>query len=1018
MTDFRGYLCWEPAVADGAVNTEAVVASPAVFVATHTPLRIRRAQIRGRSLALMEGTTDENAVLSDFLNRKPDTGTLLMPVVGDTGTGKSHLVRWVRNNITPSDNRCLIYLEKSRTSLKAVIETLADAGSTALEKLSNDIGSFSSGLDERGLARRLINSLNESLAQTTPNDMTKTARMLSGPRGLASILQDPYIQEHMLGEGKFIPRLAADLLHDRGGAESRERPPGFTVDDLPLQVADIRQAARITQTLLNHLLTTPGLKTAAVDLLNQHLESAVRNAYQLGVGQLYAAMLQVREEYAVQGKEIILLIEDFALVQGVQRELLDAITEAAVREGTVRYARIRTLMAVTTGYFTDLPETVMSRVAAATTGYVYDLDVPFNRDAGVDEIASFAGRYLNAARIGRDELDRFGVGTVPNRCEACSLRIECHDAFGASAEGFGLYPFNKPALTRAVHSVHSVAANGRDWLFVARTALGSVIRPVLIEDAAAIADGAFPDQRFRERFPSAAIDDTLPTTTELVVDEYDKLDPARRKLILEFWGDAPSNPSDIDPRILTAFALPPLPAEASTQTAKSIRVRLGDDVATGRKTTPRGLTSRASVDRKTQGVEEWAARGQLLPQDVARELRILIADAVARRYTFRSPLMRELTKATVDKAWPRNSSVVSIEGAGGERLTGVESAPISFPRTALNSQFFQSLLRSKDDVRTARAEDVRRLATIADTNTTALSAALQSYLEVSEENLVCGLRASLFGAALAGRAWPGLDEAPLLSAALDDGNGWTRDDHALRTRQWTETLEAHLRHRSTLVDRLRTSMGIAQGGGAARMIDAARALPLLRTAASEWVWSPDKQMPEWVKPTVFGFSRWEALITDQFAQLATTLTHIRQLLPAGVSGSETVQDVGRSLKGSERVGIPPSRDDTLRIQTLLSKAEAVNWRVIPELENDLNKARSSSSTEKASWNATVTTAARERGASLNTIHEFLDASDQLLDEALAKAAARSDPIGDDAVRQVQRLLQEWGGLRGQEGETQ
>ena len=43
MTAFRGYLCWDPAVANGAVNTEAVVASPAVFLATHTPLRIRRA---------------------------------------------------------------------------------------------------------------------------------------------------------------------------------------------------------------------------------------------------------------------------------------------------------------------------------------------------------------------------------------------------------------------------------------------------------------------------------------------------------------------------------------------------------------------------------------------------------------------------------------------------------------------------------------------------------------------------------------------------------------------------------------------------------------------------------------------------------------------------------------------------------------------------------------------------------------------------------------------------------------
>ena len=365
--------------------------------------------------------------------------------------------------------------------------------------------------------------------------MTGATRILAGVRGLASILQDPYIQEHMLREGKFIPRLAADLISDRNGPVISERGPGFTLEDLPLQVKDIQQAAKISQTLLNHLLTNPSLQTATVDLLNQHLEAAVRNVYQLGAGRLYTAMLQVRQEYAQQDKEIILLVEDFALIQGVQRELLDAITEAAVREGAVRYAPIRTLMAVTTGYFTDLPETVMSRVAAATTGYVYDLDVPFSRDTGTEEIASFAGRYLNAARIGRPELDRLGVGTVPNKCEGCDFRTACHDAFGASAEGFGLYPFNKSALVRAVHSVHPMNANAREWVFVARSALGSVIRPVLIEDAAALDDGTFPDQRFRDRFPSAAIDDALPTTAELIIDEYDRLDPERRKLVLEFW---------------------------------------------------------------------------------------------------------------------------------------------------------------------------------------------------------------------------------------------------------------------------------------------------------------------------------------------------------------------------------------------------------------------------------------------------------------------------------------------------
>ena len=44
-------------------------------------------------------------------------------------------------------------------------------------------------------------------------------------------------------------------------------------------------------------------------------------------------MLEIRREFARQGKEIVLLIEDFALIQGFQRDLLDAIIEVGEREG-------------------------------------------------------------------------------------------------------------------------------------------------------------------------------------------------------------------------------------------------------------------------------------------------------------------------------------------------------------------------------------------------------------------------------------------------------------------------------------------------------------------------------------------------------------------------------------------------------------------------------------------------------------------------------------------------------------
>ncbi|RGA04257.1 ATP-binding protein [Microbispora triticiradicis] len=1005
MADLRGYLCWAPETASATINTEAINPSPAVFLATHTPLTIRRARIQGRSLVSMDGTVDEKAVLKDFLERRSDTGTLLMPVVGDTGSGKSHLVRWVRESIPPSENYRVIYLEKSQTSLKAVVHGLLEGvESESLSKLRADIDSFSSGLDETGLARRLINALNEALASTTPKDVSGPTRALVGPRGLAAILQDPHIQEHLLTHGRYVPQLAAHLLHNRS-ADSPDRSTGFTVDDLPLNVREIEKAAQVSRKLLEMLLSTPDLQTAAIDLLNQYLETAIQTVSNLGAGRLQEAMLQVREEYARQGKEIILLVEDFALIRGVQRELLDALTESATREGKMRYARMRTLMAVTTGYFHDLPETVMSRVAAATTGYVYDLDLVYSKeDADTEQIATFVGRYLNAARLGHEELERFNGQRPPNHCEACPVRTMCHDSFGQSEEGHGLYPFNRSALVRMIHSV---APADKPWAFVPRTVLGSVVRPILVEHSQEIAELSFPDPHFKERFPTGPELPALSSAVAELINTYDHIDPERRKNVLEFWGNAPSDPTDIDSGILHAFGLQPLPDEARQY--KQSRPRQARTSGSPSKTTDGSFPER--LQRRLGAIEDWATRNQPLPQPIANELRSIIADTVLRRYTWCSPLMKELTKGEVGLAWPNSSVVVSIEGAGGENRPGTDKAPIKFQRNTLNSQFFQSLLLAREGVEGARAEDLRRLAHLGEAKAKDLTARLQQHFEISEAELTVGFRASLIGAALAGKAWPGMDDADLLTAALDDGRTWKRGDQNLRTAQWRQLLERHLQHRKALVDRIRIGLGISQGTGAVQMIDAARALPLLRRAASDWTWSAEQPVPSWVKGAVLGFAAWNTRLEEQLTGLASTLGTIRQHLPRDISGRDSVEAVLLALKEADKVGLSPKGSgEKDRLNALISEAGKANWQVVSALERDLNKILVDDVTDAGA--ARVRAAARDRSESLVIIEEFLVEADRWLTYALDDAAARSDSVGDAAALEVRSVLNEWAELSG------
>jgi hypothetical protein len=1002
--DMAGYLCWTPDSAASRISTEAVIPSSSLFLATHTPLRISRARLVQRGLVESEDFVDEHVVLEEFTNRKADSGALMMPLVGESGSGKSHLVRWVREHLKPPSHQKVIYLEKTQTSLKAVITALlSDVDDASLDTLKREVSSFSAQIDPAALARKIVNSLNESLANTKPAGLPVLERGLVGPNGLALILQDPLFQGYLLQPGGFITQLAEQLLRDRGG-EFSERPRGFTAEDLPFKVRDVQLAADKSKRLVGKINAMTGLKDAAIGLLNSHLEAALRSAANLTAGRLTDAFLKVRKVYAAQKREILLLIEDFALIQGVQGELLDALTEPAVREGEVRLAPIRTLMAVTTGYFTDLlPETALTRIGAASGGHVFRLDVTFSRrEDEAAQIASFTGRYLNVARVkgtvqdlGKEELQK-------NQCDTCAYSTECHERFGTSPEGYGLYPFNRSALVRMVHST----ADKPDS-FVPRTVLGKVVRPVLIEHARSIGKGTFPDDGARLRFPRAEQDAALGTEVSSVIETEDEDDVDRHKFILEFWGNAPHSLQQMDDGILRTFRLRRVTGATSEHgsSGSSGRQQAGGTPTEGSTDEPEPPQP-PKGQSKIDAIELWAGRGEKLDQRVANDLRKIIVEAVHRRFLWTDPPMREWNKTVAGKAWPANSRTVSIEDAYGEKIG--ESAPIRFERKAVTSQFFQGLMRLQNSGR-SRAVDLRRLASIAESSEPHFAAAVEKHGDISDDHLVTGIRAALLGGVLAGRAWPGMGEAALLAVVFDEGRNWTRTDSDSRTDMWNESLERHRAVRFDMVQVLRGSLGVAQGAGEIRMIDAARALPLLKRAVSEWRWRPEAT-PDWLRGVV-GFANLDAWVTAQVTTLRSKLERIRALLPEQVSGPKTVEAVRVALNEAPRVGLgPASREEDTRLRELIEKAEETDWRVVDALASDLRRQADVTANDDKQYTSALKVAAVDRGPSLEIILEFLTAADRWLSVKLPEAKSRTSTAGDAAVRAVQEALTTWSAI--------
>lgn len=208
MSDLRERVCWEVSTAIATLSTEAVSPSTSVFLATHAPLRISRRDPQLRTDVAGTAVTEEE-VLQDFLYRPLGNGVLLMPVIGQSGTGKSHLVRWVyeRTGRRPVDNRVVIHVPKASTSLRALVRILLDHEDIVSEKLTQlrrQVDDLASSLDEEALQRHLLFALAEAVAAADPST-DRNRRALVGPAKLAMVLRDVHVGGYLTQEGGLIP---------------------------------------------------------------------------------------------------------------------------------------------------------------------------------------------------------------------------------------------------------------------------------------------------------------------------------------------------------------------------------------------------------------------------------------------------------------------------------------------------------------------------------------------------------------------------------------------------------------------------------------------------------------------------------------------------------------------------------------------------------------------------------------------------------------------------------------------
>jgi hypothetical protein len=544
---FPNAVCWDVTRRAAVLNPIALDVPLSVFRATHHPSLVQREGTAAGTLVAI----DEGEILEEFLS--PAQTHIFMAAVGDTGTGKSHLIRWLELEVASRSAGAkvpphIVPIPRSAANLADVVRRiLQNFGGEATARLRAEVERHR-GLSESEARQRVLDELAiviENLPKTDAED--DEASYLR--EKLPALLRDHEIRRALTQppEG-IITRLARHVLGQRESAQPELLR--WTPTDLELPVHAIGKSGADASELASGLLNDDRLRSAATLVLDRALGPAIAALLRFRSGDLKRALNEIRAQLASQGRELILLLEDLSITEGLDGELLEALQVRTHDSGT-ELCTLRSIVGLTREDYQRLRDNIKARV---TRTLWFEAPIGHGTTASEDvALAEFAARYLNAIRLEAFALDEWAAGDaipshLPNACEICINRAVCHDAFGA-VDGFGLYPLTAVALGRLYRRVVRVDAAAR--AFKPRSLL-KVLTDTLDEAERGVARRDFPTAALIKSFGLGS------TTAELQLALRNEFgaDGDRILRAMELYADQPAVTRPVlRPGVATAFGM-------------------------------------------------------------------------------------------------------------------------------------------------------------------------------------------------------------------------------------------------------------------------------------------------------------------------------------------------------------------------------------------------------------------------------------------------------------------------------
>ncbi len=381
------------------VKPDSITASQGDFLATHVEIKKLVLLNEFKYKPESQKYVSEEDIYKRFIIN-PTNKHQFIVVYGQSGTGKSHLIRWfeARYKVDRPDDEVVLFIRRNDNTLKGTIRQLLEkpevqniGNKEIIERLAN----ASAAVPEDKLKDMIYH--NFIIEINNDNDEHEIQLNNIKRKRLVAFMNNETIHDYMMESGGPIERIYSKVAENSFAdldTIAQFKPEDFIVsvdlyEDMQRAGADPK-ADKMARALMANDAMEDAKRFS--DYLNQFVETVIQRCAGIEPGDFERVFMDIRKELYRLGKNLTLFIEDVTSFTGVDKALFNALMEDHKDRDM---CRLSSVVGGTNAYINDIfRENHRDRV----TQYVYIPDDVFDENG----IYEFVGRYVNAMSLPTD----------------------------------------------------------------------------------------------------------------------------------------------------------------------------------------------------------------------------------------------------------------------------------------------------------------------------------------------------------------------------------------------------------------------------------------------------------------------------------------------------------------------------------------------------------------------------------------------------------------------------------------